>query len=171
MPNKRKKNSLFPIGYDEISLVDSGASQEADVLIFKREVPLSKARPSNPREKKLLNAVKNTKYPGKPGSKTGKDRKPESDPCKDVTNSTGAKEDDPSKKSERGKNYKEERHKRKEDGTYDKTSAESKKKYGKGGTTKAKQDAECRSKGVKKSLAVSRAVTEARLMGIVNRKV
>jgi hypothetical protein len=159
-----KKNSLFPLQYDEVSLVDSGANQHADILIMKRENPVTKI------------AVPDTK---KTDSK--KKRKPESDPCGDTTNSTGAKETDPSKKSTRAKNYKEDRHKRKEDGQFSQTDKKSKEKYGKDGTTKAKQDAECKSKGGKpkkgtsgatlqKSFSFITAVTDARLRGILERK-
>lgn len=89
-----KKHRLRPIEYDEVSLVDSGAAQDAHVLIIKRKTPCGGEVPSN-----------------KTGAKDGK--------------------------SERSKKWKEERHKRKADGTYDKTSQASKEKYGKDGTTAA----------------------------------
>lgn len=89
-----KKHRLRPIEYDEVSLVDSGAAQDAHVLILKRKTPCGSEVPSN---------------------------------------STGKKDG----KSKRSKNWDEEKHPRKSDGTMDKTSAASKEKYGKGGTTAA----------------------------------
>lgn len=71
--------------------------------------------------------------------------------CKTIarTEKTGAKEKSSSKKSTRAKSYKEARHARKGKGAkgggqFTKTSAASKKKYGKKGTTKAKLVAKCR---------------------------
>lgn len=89
-----KKHRLRPIEYDEVSLVDNGAAQDAHVLIFKRKTPCGDEVPSN---------------------------------------STGKKDG----KSKRSKNWDEEKHPRKADGTMDKTSQASKEKYGKDGTTAA----------------------------------
>jgi hypothetical protein len=135
-----KKNRLFPLSYDEISLVDSGGgaaedgSIAPDVLIMKR----------------------NTISP---------DQVLKLDPCSPKS-STGEEE---SKKSKRGKNWKEERHPRDEKGRMKKSSADSKSKHGKGGTTKSKLDAECRKNksGVKK---ISKWDDEARLRSVMERK-
>jgi hypothetical protein len=43
-----KKNALFPIAYDEISLVDEGAAGSADVLIMKRNGIAKGRTQSNP---------------------------------------------------------------------------------------------------------------------------
>lgn len=65
-------------------------------------------------------------------------------PCK-PTNSTGAKASG-SGRSKRAKSFKEDRHPRTKQGKMKQTSAASKKKYGKSGTTKAKLTARCRAK-------------------------
>jgi hypothetical protein len=66
--------------------------------------------------------------------------------CGKPNSSTGAKETEESKKSKRAKNFKEGRHPRDEKGRMKQTSSDSKKKYGKGGTTKASLEADCRDK-------------------------
>jgi hypothetical protein len=84
---------------------------------------------------------------GKKGAKKGVRRKA-SNPC-NPKNSTGAKASGGAK-SVRAKSFKESRHPRKKGGKQAgqmaTTSAASKKKYGKGGTTKSKQMAACRRK-------------------------
>lgn len=178
-----KKNSLFPIAYDEISLVDSGAAGDAHVLIMKRESSseIEKAK-IKPKLRRQVNRIidqrqaKNKKSKATigtsaPSAKKG-GKKPKSTPC-NPKSATGAKETDPKKKSVRAKNFKEEKHPRKANGQMTQTSAESKKKNGKGGTTKAKQDAACRAKkgSVKKTnSAMSSWNTEALLMGAIERK-
>lgn len=121
---KVKKHSLFPLGYDEISLVDEGAAGSADVLIMKRRVAAGKPKAAKLQPKK---------------KKKGKGKSQEN-PCTDETNSTGAKDG----KSKRSKNFEEKKHPRDEKGQMKETSKESKEKYGKDGTTKAKLEAECR---------------------------
>lgn len=114
---KKKRHRLTKMVYDEISFVDRGANQHANVVIVKREAP---EPTSKPRERKA-GWYAADRAPTESGSGKGK-------------------------KSQRSMNWKEDKHPRKASGSpaggeFDKTSAESKKKYGKGGTTKAKQDA------------------------------
>ena len=124
---KKKRHRLMNMRYDEISFVDRGANQHAHVMIVKRDI--SKQRPadsSGPTPKSGGGERKAGWYAA--------DRAP--------TQSGSGK----GKQSQRAQNWKEDKHKRKASGSpsggeFDKTSAESKKKYGKGGTTKAKQDA------------------------------
>ncbi|WP_344543034.1 LysM peptidoglycan-binding domain-containing protein [Streptomyces levis] len=101
--------------YDEISLVDKGANQHAHVVIVKRDVSKKEAKAP------VGNMPKNRKA--------------------DYYNSKKAKNP-----SARSSSWDEKKHPRKPAGSpaggeFDKTSAESKRKYGKDGTTKAKQDA------------------------------
>lgn len=132
-----KKNVLFPMEYDEISLVDSGAAGDAHVLIMKRDG--SSVRKSAP-----------TKPPTVPGSTStpqaapvkGGHKRKKSNPC-NPKNSTGAKTGD---SSQRAENWNEGRHPRQSGGKFGQTSSGSKNKYGNGGTTKAKQNAACRKK-------------------------
>jgi LysM repeat protein len=113
---KPKRNRLTNMVYDEISLVDKGANQHANVVIVKRHVVEKKEAKSD-----VGNMPKNRKA--------------------DYYNSKKAKNP-----SARSSSWDEKKHPRKgagsaSGGEFDKTSQESKKKYGKGGTTKAKQDA------------------------------
>lgn len=151
MPKPVKKNSLFPIAYDEISLVDEGAAGSADVLISKRNIK---------KDRGPINGGSACKSCGALNSK----------------NSTGAKDG----KSKRGKNWKEERHPRDKDGKMKKTSPESKSKYGKDGTTQEKLERKCRScrnkkryknKGrpVNKS-AMSTAISDTHIRALLERK-
>lgn len=95
-----KRNSLFPVEYDEVSLVDSGAADDAHVLIMKRAACVA---------------------PSSTGAKTGKS-------------------------SQRAKSWSETKHPRNASGQMTNTSSASKSKYGKGGTTSAKQEADCKKK-------------------------
>lgn len=157
---KPKRHALFPLAYDEISLVDDGAAGSADVLIMKRNGAVTKARPRAGR----VVAGSGAREPGRPpvkdknkgkGGKKGGGRSQEN-PCSTASNKTGKKDG----KSTRSKNWKEEKHKRKEGGKFAETSSESKAKNGKGGTTKAKLDAACRKKkGGKGGNAEGRPVT------------
>lgn len=121
-----KKNSLFPIAYDEISLVDEGAAGSAHVLIAKADTV-----ERVPKKKKLAGG-------GKVNGSSG-----ECSSCKELkeTNSTGAKT---GKSSNRAKNWKEERHPRDSKGKMKSSTADSKKAYGKKGTTKAKLESKCK---------------------------
>lgn len=157
MPKPVKKNSLFPIAYDEVSLVDDGAAGSAHVLIKKRRVSVAH----------------DTKPSGKKES-----------PCK----ACGAKENSTGKKdgkSTRSKNWKSERHPRDEEGKMAPTSSESKAAHGKGGTTQAKLDSQCKKcKGKKESrkiknpnvaktnqpTAMSRWDSDAHIRAIMERK-
>jgi len=108
----KKKFRLTNMVYDEISLVDKGANQHAHVVIVKRDV--SKAEAKAP----VGNMPKNRKA--------------------DYYNSKKAKNP-----SARSSSWDEKKHPRKASGSpaggeFDKTSDESKEKYGKGGTTKEK---------------------------------
>lgn len=142
----KKKHALFPHAYDEISLVDSGAAQDAHVLILKRDT-IGKAE----------KAVK------------VKDKK-KGTPC-DPKSTTGAKETDPKKKSTRGKNFKEERHPRDSKGRMKQTSADSKSKYGKGGSTKAKLARECKDrKGGKGRKPIREITTDPERVKAIRRK-
>lgn len=142
MPEVRKKKfSLRPIGYDEISLVDDGAAGSAHVLIAKRR---SRGRVSANASQSAQNSdtINISRKP--PKGKGGRDKgRSQSNPCSTSSNSTGAKTGD---SSQRAQNWKDERHKRDQDGQFSETPQESKSKYGKGGTTKAKMDRACRSK-------------------------
>jgi len=119
---KPKRNRLTNMVYDEISLVDKGANQHAHVVIIKRDDE----------------AVNNANRKARANSSVGtmpKNRKA------DYYNSKTAKNP-----SARSSSWDDKKHPRKASGSpsggeFDKTSAESKKKYGKGGTTKAKLDA------------------------------
>lgn len=97
----QKKYHLTPTRYDEVSLVDNGAAEDAMVLIMKRDV--SKASSQKP-------PAKNQKKGGD---------------------------------TQRAQNWNEGRHARTPTGVgggeFSTTSSESKKKYGKGGTTKANE--------------------------------
>lgn len=127
---KPKRNALFPLGYDEVSLVDEGAGEEVDVLIAKRNNAIGKAKSGT------VKVGSQSKTPGKGG--TGK----RSNPC-NPKSSTGAKTGNSSK---RAVNWKEEKHPRDAKGRMAQSSSESKAKNGKGGTTKSKLDAACRGK-------------------------
>jgi hypothetical protein len=150
-----KKQALFPIAYDEISLVDSGGGAADDgsiapaVLIMKRES--SSVQKLNSRQTPPTKPIPPRK-PRKPKSSGGsvpqpkplqisvKEPKKKNNPC-DPKSSTGAKT---GKSSQRAKNWQEGKHPRQQGGKFGQTSQASKKKYGKGGTTKAKQVAECK---------------------------
>lgn len=131
---RKRRHRLTNMRYDEISFVDRGANQHAHVVIVKRdpEIVTKQRAPvegntSKPAERKA-GWYAADRAPTKSGSGKGA-------------------------KSQRAQNWKEDKHKRKAAGSpaggeFDKTSAESKKKYGKGGTTKAKQDAAAK-KGAK----------------------
>jgi hypothetical protein len=108
---KPKKHALFPLGYDEVSLVDEGAAGSADVLIMKRATTTNKTSGGS------------------------------SSDCYG-SHETGAKDG----KSTRSKNFDEKKHPRDKKGKMKETSKESKEKYGKGGTTKSKLEAQCRKK-------------------------
>jgi hypothetical protein len=134
MSNPVKKNRLTPKKYDEVSLVDAGANQDAHVLIYKRQsddvLELSKRTPQE-----------GTKY--RAGRKVPKLKPKPLQSYFDAENKVGGKGLPHDKKKKRGttkraKNWKEDRHARDKDGEWDTTSSESKKKYGKNGTTKAK---------------------------------
>ena len=115
-----KKNALFPIAYDEISLVDSGGGAAEDGSIAPSVLIMKRA---------------NCVPPSSTGAKTGDS-------------------------SNRAKNWKETRHPRKK-GQFAQTSSDSKSQYGKGGTTSAKQEAECRKKP-SKTIAERVAANEKR---------
>lgn len=156
-----KKQSLFPVEYDEISLVDSGASQEADVLIFKRDGSITKAR--------VPGSVPSAGVKGPGGPK--KAATPSmSKPCATGTNSTGKKIGGASGASARGKNWAPGKHPRNAKGQMAPTSAKSKQKFGKGGTTKAKLNAACKNKSVKKSFSFSTWDTDTLLREKIERK-
>lgn len=125
-PKKPRRHRLTKMVYDEISFVDRGANQHANVMIVKRE-GVAKQRPAE----------------GGSSSKGGGERKAGWYAADRAPTKSGSGK---GAKSERAQNWKEDRHKRKAAGSpsggeFDKTSGDSKKKYGKGGTTKAKQDA------------------------------
>lgn len=164
-----KKQALFPIEYDEVSLVDNGASQEADVLIFKREISKYRVLPGgeatsqySPPKKSVATAPKktsststSTSTPSRPKKKAKKKAptRSQKNPCATGTNSTGAK--GKGKQTPRAKNWNPNKHPRKQNGQMATTSAQSKAKNGKGGTTKAKLDAKCRAKKGGKAAKVS----------------
>ena len=180
-----KKNSLFPIAYDEVSLVDEGAAGSAHVLITKRRPVV----PKNQKGKK--GKGKKNRYGFEVTNATtgqvvasSKDK-----PCKSCAaakkkNSTGKKDG----KSTRSQNWKEERHPRDEKGQMTQSSSESKAAHGKGGTTQAKLDAQCKKcrkkkgkKGTQHTLvtpigktnqptAMSRWDSEAHIRAIMERK-
>lgn len=159
------KQALFPIEYDEISLVDSGAAGGAHVLIFKRHAskvlklnPVGNAPGIPPRTKKrkpsgssTSSSTSSSSSSGSSSSRTSgtqgggttkpkKTKKPKTNPC-NPKSSTGKKT---GKSSQRAKNWNGSRHPRQQGGKFGQTSQQSKQKYGKGGTTKAKQVAECK---------------------------
>lgn len=148
-----KKNALFPIEYDEVSLVDNGAAGGAHVVIFKRG-PGKVVKP--PKVKTKLGAA--------PRVKQGRSQ---SNPCSTKTNSTGQKT---GKSSTRAKNWNESKHPRNKKGQMATTSAKSKAAHGKGGTTKAKLDAKCRSKGVSKNYSFMSWNTDAIVRSKMERK-
>lgn len=181
MPNPVKKNSLFPIAYDEVSLVDEGAAGSAHVLIAKRD-----KKPKGKRKGKKGEAHFEVVNAGT-GQVVASDKKSKNKPCEKCKaakkkNSTGKKDG----KSTRSQNWKEERHPRDEKGKMTQSSSESKAKHGKGGTTQAKLDAsckQCQKKGKKKgkahslvtplgkrNSAMSRWDSEAQVRAIMERK-
>jgi hypothetical protein len=157
-----QKNSLFPLAYDEISLVDSGAAQDADVLIYKAFAPASAL---GPKGSALTAAPKGQKPPPK-GAKPPTMK----NPCAKGTNATGAKKGKGKGASTRAKNFNPSKHPRNAKGQMAATSAASKKKNGKGGTTKAKLNAACKSKSVKKVFAVSNWDTDTIVRSKLERK-
>lgn len=153
-----KRQSLFPIEYDEISLVDSGGGAAEDgsispsVLIMKRDNSVNKLNPvsNNPGGSSKPSGSSSSGSSSSSSTKStapspvvgsgGKKKKKKTDPC-NPKSSTGAKT---GKSSQRAKNWQDGKHPRQQGGKFGTTSAESKKKYGKGGTTKSKQVAECK---------------------------
>lgn len=134
--SNQKKNRLIPKEYDEVSLVDAGANQHAHTLIIKRE-EISKRPP--PGEGGWTPTLQ-LKYQRKKPKKSKKNQTTNS-----IEQSRSRKKSRPKKRgtSQRARNWKEERHPREKSGEPDggeftTSSASSKKKYGKGGTTKAK---------------------------------
>lgn len=128
---KRKRHRLSKMRYDEVSLVDVGANQHAHVVIAKAG-PYS-AEPSGD--------------PIKPQGLSAKQRKTlEDDAVKQRQKARDKQRKERDKaESERGENWKEGRHKRRPAGSpaggeFDTTSDESKRKYGRGGTTQEKLD-------------------------------
>lgn len=87
----------------------------------------------------------------KKAAKSGKGRSMEN-PCTTDSNPSGAKDG----KSKRSKNFEEKKHPRDSKGQMKQTSSESKAKYGKDGTTKAKLDAKCKRRKKKGSGSVSK---------------
>jgi hypothetical protein len=158
-----KKQTLFPLAYDEISLVDAGGGAAEDdsiapsVLIAKRDGSrVRKLNPvgNNPTRKKSKqtpgtkpNLTTHVTSPSPSSSTSTKPlnskKKKKVDPC-NPKSSTGKKT---GKSSKRAKTWAEGKHPRQtgsKGGQFGTTSSASKKKYGKGGTTKAKQLAECK---------------------------
>lgn len=138
---KTKRHRLTNMRYDEISFVDRGANQHANVMIVKRE-GVSKtsvdATGVHPGQK----SSGGSKPPPRKAGWYAADRAP--------TESGSGK----GKKSQRAQNWKTDKHPRKASGSpaggeFDQTSDESKKKYGKGGTTAAKQKAASKTTGDK----------------------
>lgn len=185
MPKPVKKNALFPLAYDEVSLVDDGAAGSAHVLITKRTIkkdrgPIHTGAPPPPHSSGsgTFNVVRPPKKKKKGVcASCGKE------------NGTGAKTGD---SSNRAKNWKEERHPRDEKGKMKGTDKKSKSAHGKGGTTQAKLDRKCKNcrkkkKDVKKNIvgrkqkfqdkgrpvvksAMSSAITDAHVLAIMERK-
>ncbi|MFE9742948.1 LysM peptidoglycan-binding domain-containing protein [Streptomyces sp. NPDC006477] len=114
--------------YDEVSLVDAGANQHAHVVIVKRQDDGPSA-PAPKKSERKANWYASNREATVSGSGKGK-------------------------KSQRAQNWDDGKHPRKPKGSpaggeFDKTSEESKRKYGKGGTTKAKQTGTATHKTVK----------------------
>jgi len=119
---KPKRNRLTNMVYDEISLVDKGANQHANVVIIKRDPEAVAAANRKARANSSVGTMPKNRKANYYNSKKAKNP------------------------SARSSSWDEKKHPRKGSGSpsggeFDKTSDESKKKYGKGGTTKAKLDA------------------------------
>lgn len=136
-PKKPRRHRLTKMVYDEISFVDRGANQHANVMIVKRDV--SKMIPAD-------QGGSGGKSSSKPAARKADWYAADRAPTKSGSGK-GAK-------SERAQHWKEGKHPRNaagsgspRGGTFKQTSAASKKKYGKGGTTKAKLNAKKKSSG------------------------
>lgn len=131
---KKRRNRLTNMIYDEISFVDKGANQHAHVVLVKRD------------DEAVMAANRAAR---KNGSSSSGGRKADWYAADRAPTESGSGK---GKKSERAMHWKEDKHPRNakgsgspRGGTFKKTSAQSKKKYGKGGTTKAKLDAKKKS--------------------------
>lgn len=143
---KRKRHRLTKMVYDEVSLVDAGANQHAHVVIAKADRQRSSG--SSSRGLGSMPSRKAGYYSADgeanlaPKNITAAQRKTLEDA--EVKRRKGDR-DKKRKESERAQNWQEERHKRKAAGSpaggeFDTTSSESKRKYGRGGTTQEKLD-------------------------------
>lgn len=145
----KRRHRLTNMVYDEVSFVDAGANQHADVVLVKRagveklmHDPSPKTKSSAP--KQTADWYHENKAP---------------------TDASGTKTD------LRAQHWEESRHPRIVNGTWAETSGASKKKYGKGGTTKAKLTAAQRA--AKKALAAKKKklAAEKRALALKNKKV
>lgn len=134
MTEPKKRHRLTKMVYDEVSLVDVGANQHAHVVIAKSDT-LEKA------ERKA--GWYSTENDGKALGSTSVSAKQRKILEDDKVKRDKAKRDKKRGESERAENWQEGRHKRKAAGSpaggeFDTTSSESKRRYGRGGTTKEK---------------------------------
>lgn len=132
---KKKRHRLSGMVYDEVSLVDTGANQHAHVVIAKADTLVAKEQ----RKAGWYSSENDGKGLGSTNI-SAKQRKALED---DKVKRDKSKRDKDRKESERAEKWKEERHKRAPAGSpaggeFDETDSESKRKYGRGGTTKEK---------------------------------
>lgn len=136
MTEPKKRHRLTKMVYDEVSLVDVGANQHAHVVIAKADTTtVAKEQ----RKAGWYSSENDGKGLGST-SISAKQRKTLED---DKVKRDKAKRDKKRGETERAENWQEGRHARKPSGSpaggeFDTTSDESKRKYGRGGTTKEK---------------------------------
>lgn len=147
MTETRKRFRLRGMVYDEVSFVDNGANQHADVLLVKRNI--QKSRPSE---------SSGGGGPSKTADWYHGDRTP--------TDASGNKTD------LRAQHWEQSRHPRDIRGQWAQTSPASKKKYGKGGTT-GKHQLTPAEKAAKKAAAAKRKklAAERKALALKNKKV
>jgi hypothetical protein len=130
-----KKHALFPIAYDEVSLVDEGAAGSANVVIIKRDGSVKKRLPVSeaPPPPKVKTRKKTPK--GKKKDFLSSSRKRQWKLSREEGDKSGRGSDSWEKKIKRAPKGSP------AGGEFSETSSENKRKYGKNGTTKAKLDA------------------------------
>lgn len=156
----KRRHRLTNMVYDEVSFVDAGANQHADVVLVKRAAGGPSKQKVSGGSQKVAGAASQT------ASWYSSTRTP--------TDASGTKTD------LRAQHWEQSRHPRIENGTWAETSASSKKKYGKGGTTgktkkltAAQKAAKAKLRAAKKALAAKKRALAAkkRAEALKNKKV